>query len=556
MTKTVVAALLLIAGSLFVVDAGLPGPGDPAFLWFPGNEIDAGMNLWLLERNRQLVLGMSAWGLQSIFTTRAFWPEQNTLAWSDNWLMATPIFSVLRLMLPSAQAFAALVACSVAGNALACYRLARHGSVRWWPRVAGAGLASLSLTIVARIGHAQLMPAFAGVLAIDALLTAASEAGGAGIRRLNRRTLLRAFAWLQLQLALGFYLGVFFMLAAMCLLACHLVQARVRQGQGQVEEEPVQLTGPWRRWLIVNAGLLLFNGAVYLQHARAARMTGTRPWHEVSLMIPRAWSYGYNAFATAQQVSMPAPVQYGESFPGPFWEHSMFPGYAFAAAVLLGMRYWPALRQSHAIAILMATCGLLMLLTLGVGGRDDVWSLWYALYEWVPGMSAVRAVARIGVVLSLVAAPVLSAGLDHFAMHRDGRLRMARWMALGAVWAASGLTVPNDHRVDTVQYDSRMRASSQRIAELVRSHGCEAFYVAAPAGSDVSAAARWQLMVMWGSLGSGVPTVNGYSGHFPGGGWSPSMDADRLAEYLAGKGVSRSIRDRTCWFAASDVVSP
>lgn len=547
--RSVLVACVCVAGALFIVDA-FPGttPAGP-FPWFPGNDIDAAMNLWLLERNLTLLREGHALGqLDRLFTTGTFWPDSNTLAWSDNWLMATPVYGALRLALSASQAFAALIAVSLATNTLACYRLTRHGSSQPLPRLAAAGLASLSLTVVARIGHAQLMPAFAGILAMDALLGADLASRAPRRWRECLGALVVPVAWLQLQVAIGFYLGVFFALACTGTFGVLVMRRWLQETHASMSPVAASLAPPMPRWpwYAANVALVAVNGVIYRQYAQAAAELGPRSWNEVSTMVPRAWSYGYHAFATVERVSLPAPVQFARDLPGPVWEHSLFPGYAFAAALLAAALCWTRLRRREALVGLTYGCGCLLLLTLGIGSLTEVWSLWRVLYELVPGMSAIRSVARVGLVLSWLAAPVLAAGLEHWMTDRRGRVSVARWVALGALWAVSTLSVPDDHRVNTTDYERRRQETAQRLATVVHDRGCVAFYVPTHPDTPAVDAWRWQVMAMWGALAAQTPTVNGYSGHEPQGGWSTSMTPDALDHYLDARGVPPDTRARVC----------
>lgn len=553
--RAVIVGGLSLLGALFLIDAGRGTEPLRLLSFFPGNEIDAAMNLWLLERNLTVLRDGQALGrLDVVFTTGAFWPDTNTLAWSDNWLVATPIYGLLRLALPASQAFAALIVASLVGNTLACYRLTRHGATHPLARLAGAGLATFSLVIVARLGHAQLLPAFAGILAVDALLSATGTARDSD-RWPDWRALLAVAAWLQLQLALGFYLGAFFALACACTAAVLLLRRWYRPAGASWGSAwlPMSLNRLWPG-LAANGALLAVNGLIYRQYAVYAAEAGARDWGEVSTMVPRAWSYGYNVFATIDRVSFPAPVQYASGLPGPVWEHSMFPGWAFAVALLMAARYWRRLRGREALVGVTFGCGCLMLLTISVGPLPDVWSLWRVLYEVVPGLSAIRSVARVGLVLSLLAAPVLAAGLEQWTLDRRGRMSVARWVAFGALWLVSGLSVPDEHRVSTLDYDRRRTDVAGRLADAVRGRGCVAFYVPTYPETPVVESWRWQVLAMWGSLAAHVPTVNGYSGHGPQGGWSDSMDAPALDRYLEARGVLPDQRTRVCHIPPSEMM--
>ena len=137
----------------------------------PGDTGDAALNNWFLERNWQYLLnGENIFNIKEIFNLKIFWPEINTLAWSDNWIVLTPLYGLIRIFSSEGQAFTLLISICLSANVLACYQLCRHATQRKLYRLIAALLSGFSLTILARIGHAQLMPAFAGVLAIDSLI--------------------------------------------------------------------------------------------------------------------------------------------------------------------------------------------------------------------------------------------------------------------------------------------------------------------------------------------------------------------------------------------------
>ena len=107
-----------------------------------------------------------------IFNSNFYWPEKNVLAMSDNWILITPIYGLLRLTLSSNFAFTGIIVLSLTANLMACFHLCRHATDNKFYRLLASLPSAFSLTLLARISHAQLMPAFAGVLAIDSFIDA------------------------------------------------------------------------------------------------------------------------------------------------------------------------------------------------------------------------------------------------------------------------------------------------------------------------------------------------------------------------------------------------
>jgi len=583
--KQLYAWLAGILGCLFSFGLGARGILGRLFTWIPGDQGDAALNNWILERNLQYGLqGGQGLNLTALFTTNTFWPETNTLAWSDNWLALTPVYSLLRLAAPPGQAFALLITLCISANVAACYRLCRHATSRSGDRLLAACLAGFSLTMLARLGHAQLMPAFAGVLAIDAALAALSREAATGVvdpasnpsaaaRRagapqwrllIHADGALTALLWLLLQLAIGFYQGVFFAVASACLLAAVLCQHWMTRGTvlrftwcGLTQAS--QRTNLVLR--LVGLGVLVgLNGVIYRQYLLFSRQVGRRPWDEVASMIPKVWSFGFNSLSNPGSVSLPAPIQSidATSYPGAFWEHSLFPGYTYA--LLLGLGIWLGWRSLKAngegwpwpLMLLGQTCLLMLVVSLGIGGRHQLITAWAVLYQWVPGFSALRAVSRIGLPLVLLAAPILAWTLAELQSRLDRQRRLAVLATLLALYVAGNVITPGVPRFASRPYEARVKTVSQRVGRLVRKGDCRAFYLAAST-QTLPAALDSQLMAMWASLRTGYPTVSGYSGHTPTDGWTAHMSKDELRNWLRQRGLDDRAVASVCWIPADRV---
>jgi hypothetical protein len=136
--------------------------------------------------------------------------------------------------------------------------------------------------------------------------------------------------------------------------------------------------------------------------------------------------------------------------------------------------------------------------TLLFYGHD---SLWLAYCGIIPGAVAIRAVGRVALII-LVPAAVGFACLVDFLMQR-------RRTAMG--WAIA-LVCLGEQGVTTKTFSA---AENRALIERLRGQvdrGRVAFYYHP---IDDLPFYRHHLDAMWASLASGVPTVNGYSGHTP-----------------------------------------
>jgi hypothetical protein len=138
--------------------------------------------------------------------------------------------------------------------------------------------------------------------------------------------------------------------------------------------------------------------------------------------------------------------------------------------------------------------------------------LWERIYRFVPGASAVRAVARVGLMTLIPASLGLAVAFDRLAPRRP------------VLTALLGVVCLLEQAVTTASFDkdTERRAIASLAARI--EGGCVAFFYS-PEGV-LEGYQRDQLDGMWASLARRVPTVNGYSGHYPPG-WLPLVQTNR-----------------------------
>ena len=129
-------------------------------------------------------------------------------------------------------------------------------------------------------------------------------------------------------------------------------------------------------------------------------------------------------------------------------------------------------------------------------------SLWLAYSGMIPGAVAIRAIGRVVLIL-LVPAALGLACLVEFLDQR--RLAIASWIVALVCLAEQGVTDRDLRRGGEPGVDRHAsRAGSTEV-------GSRSIIIPI----DDLPFFRHHLDAMWASLATGVPTVNGYSGHAP-----------------------------------------
>jgi hypothetical protein len=164
---------------------------------------------------------------------------------------------------------------------------------------------------------------------------------------------------------------------------------------------------------------------------------------------------------------------------------------------------------------------LLTALTLLVLSLRDLGegTLWWHVYQWVPGATSIRAVGRIALTVLLFA---LIGGLLALqaTLHAPALGRRTRWAVAGLVVLLGGLeqVVPTLSSFETASFYSRAEALSKQLRRSTA-----AYILPRPDMQPHTS----ELLAMWAGLHANRPVVNGYSGRspdaYPGGPLPPGM---------------------------------
>jgi hypothetical protein len=504
---------------------------------------DTRLNNYILEHGYRWSVGSP--GHAEFWSPPFFFPARNVAAYSDILLGVAPIYGVIRALgCPPDTSFQVWMIAVSALNYLAAYHLLRRRFGLGVPAsCAGAFLFAFGAPRVNQAGHQQLLPQFLSLVTIDALLGLFPGEGAAP----RRRVLSWAVAALGVvaQLYAGFYLG-WFLLLALGIAAIAAVMMRSTRGAFLSvlrRDAPILL-------VVATAGVLLLRPLI-VHYLAAQREVGERPfaqvipympgWGALFHLGPENWLYGWLSW-------LGVSPSVGEA------EKRLGIGLVTTSACAAGL-YWslgrPAVRLVVAVGLALLACIMPMPQGLGLGlgvasalvavawrgprrrmfasalvvvlmGALVYWIGpwgWSVLYRYVPGASAMRAVSRAGLMLLIP----WSIGLGLFV-----ESMLARRRPFGALVVA--LLCLLEQGVTTRSYDKgEARATVAAIARRVDRRDAAFFYSPHEAPPPGYPHYNYQVDAMWAGLESGVPTVNGYSGHNPPD-WAPLAIANVVRE--------------------------
>jgi hypothetical protein len=474
----------------------------------PGDLVDGRFNMFVLEHVYQWLIGR----VGSLGSPPIFYPFPDMLFFSDGHFGSALVYAFFRAIGQS-EYFAYdswFLIGYVATFAAAYYAIARLGGGALMSAL-GAAVFAFSLPSIAQFGHPQLVYRCGVPLALLFLWL--------GIRDGSARSLMLAFVWLCFQSLLSIYLGVFlFILMAVFAISAPLVETGLkppREWLAAVLDAPRRLL---RRELPLTDGFVVILAlAVLIGIATLAMFAGyAHATHEYKLR--REWSEIVQL--------LPRPVSYLLMAPLPYWapvsaalaarvpmahEHNLFLGLGALGFVVVGLiavlRNLRSAVGAMPARAMTATLLVTILITIAFGKHLTL----YRSLASLPGLNAIRAVTRIGIVLAYPAALIGAVGLRALVTESKARIVGVSVAALLACLAAyefitiTRVTVPIDEserRVDTVVEAAQARAQESASPILLAVN---------PAKDDLGV----QLDAMLAAQRMGWPTINGYSGNLP-----------------------------------------
>lgn len=503
--------LAWLAGLLFVIFAFIL-PATACFSRIPGDLGDARFNSVVLEHGFRWLTGRES----SLWSPAFFYPFRDVLAFSDNHFGTVGFYSLARIVgFDRENAYLAWLALGIVLNYGAMFYALRRLGLGSWGAACGAFLFAAGLPTVFKLAHAQLTYRFAVPLVL-VFVWEWLEGG-------RPRILLAAGLLLVWQFFCSIYLGVF-----LSYLLCFVFLARLLPWTAvpaigrKLFDRDTWRALLWHEVLLLVAvvtafGLLL---AMLRKYAEVGRTYALgRSADEIFSMLPQPGSYLISDLSILYKwlgAAVQVPMRH---------EHQMFIG-VVAGVLVFGGAVLACRRGAHPVArMALLALGSLVLFTMNFGGNS-----FYHLVASVPGLSSVRAVSRIVLVMLVPAAILLAFAVDSGTSWLGRRLRGAGVLLGLCLLALMSAEVFFVNHYNTPVNDWRMRealalnGAPSRLAE-----GAILFVEPGVKGPKP----LYELDGMILAQDRGLPTLNGYSGNMPTEAWAQAALSDACQDASA-----------------------
>ena len=466
----------------------------------PGDLRDSRFNMYVLEHGYRWVTHLD----DSFWSASFFYPVRNVITYSDNHLGSLPFYSVFRILGASREtAFQLWVVTIFALNYFVSYYVLRKQNIEQIGATFGAYLFTFPAIIADQMPHIQLAPRFMVPVAFW-MASLFLESGS--IRSLI--LLLTACAY---QIYLGIYNGYFLILSlAPFVVVLFLYRKQwIAVGSFVANHGVRQLLLRIIRYCLACVGFVLVLLPLILPYYTTQSELGGREWDEVVPMLPRWQSYLY---APPESFLWGKLFRFGDSLPMA-WEHRLFLGLIPCAGLVIFLYLWfkkklKRLDREQGVAMLGVIIGIIVL-TL----YCQRVSLYYYVWEHLPGAGSIRAVSRIILVLIYPVAFVCGVSIAYLEETKaiTGRSRVTGSLAitsLALLVIDQAARVPS---VSTQQCKTRLTELEERIRVARRQSNQSVLWVC---DRDCEPEIR-QLDAMLAAQDLGLKTINGYSGWFP-----------------------------------------
>jgi hypothetical protein len=494
-------------------------PLGPHLVRIPGDLADSRFNNYILEHFFRWVSGLD----KSYWNAPFFFPYAQTIAFGDNLLGSAPFYALFRWAgLDRETAFQGWYLLGFLLNyAAAVFVLARL-SLKPLAVAAGAFYFTFGLPLLAQELHLQLFYRFCVPLACLYLWEFSRQPRG---RKLV--LVLFFFVW---QCYLCIYTGIFLFLLLITLAALLPFSTPSLTFRERLTYWPLKVREAWLensrfgriQAALAMVGLSVALLALFLPYYQSSNEYGfARTWDIIELMLPRPQSYllaDHSALWIMVSNLFPDfPLRY---------EHQLFPGFAIAIVLILGV-LWRFASKNRPLAMLhFGAVLVLMLLTLDIGGLSLYRVVW-----WLPGFNSIRAVTRIQLVLMWPVGLIIAVVMDALL-----RLPSQRSKIMGIIVVVyTGLIIAEPvlfFHTTFSKADAQARLVELRAQIPASTPEEPVLYV-----SDQNGSPWWWTEIDGMLLAQelGWPTFNGYSGNFPWGFERANQDiqlSERIQSYI------------------------
>lgn len=460
-------------------------------------QTDAGdtlLNLYFLEHAYQHFTGSTILNPDQYWSPNFFWPIKNTLAWSDHLLGPSVLYGAFRFLLDPYQSYVAWLSLTLTLNYLsirmAAQRIAPTAAATWISMI--ALVTAFSPAIIQQLGHPQLLSLFL----IGLILCLCHRLIHEPTEDFAISSWLSLASWL---LAIGFF-NIY-----ICVYACYgtLICALTHLGRRLKIKNLIIKNGKnLTRNAFALASIIGTNLVIYWPYLQTLKTFGKRPGEEILTNLPKPLSYFYSSNFWLLQApwspdNPPPAMVYGA-------EQELFPGWIvlilLAAAIITSFR--KSQTAKNGLRPWLWVIAAMVLFSLSWGG----FSAWPLISKLLPGASSLRASSRVAMMIILFASPALALASQHWH-HKLNQTKATLAGILAMTGSFAGIWAIGQPSFSLQQWKKELNALSSSL----NNSECSVFWYQ---WSD-QPPWRAQVLAMHAQRRTGIPTANGYSGHFP-----------------------------------------
>ena len=473
------------------------------------NPGDTLLNLYLMEHAFQHVTNGQLLHPERFWSPEFFWPIKNTLAWSDHLLGPSLIYGIIRIALDPLRTYIVWLSATLILNYVSIRVALKQISPKTMPTwlSMAALVTSFSPAIICQLGHAQLLSLFlfGPVLTLShRLLTKPPD-------QFTVSDWLKLGSWLLANGFFNIYVFVYACYGAMVCIALHIYR-RIKTKDSQIH-----LGSNFSFQALILIIIVGINIIIYIPYLQTIQTFGKRPLGAIlnNLPTPASWLYGASDWLFTPFLT-PGNLPSG-------WisgvEQELFPGWGLLIMLTAAVLTFISQRQpkTDGLGKWLAVIALIVVGSLSIGGI----SLWPLLSKALPGASALRASSRVAIGVVLFSSPAIAIAARKWIAPWPSVLRgLASALALtGGLTSLVRLKPP----AFSLSNWERKTASYQNA---LTSANCDLFWLQwnHPKSPWIA-----QVRAMHLQLRTGIPTANGYSGHFPQPDWPFNRPNGRAA---------------------------
>ncbi|QNJ18525.1 putative membrane protein [Synechococcus sp. A18-25c] len=499
----------------------------------PGDTL---LNLYFLEHAFQHFSGPNSLNPDQYWSPNFFWPIRNTLSWSDHLLGPSVLYGVFRFFLDPFQSYVSWLILTLSLNYIsirvAVQRIAPTTAAIWMSIIALA--TAFSPTITQQLGHPQLLSLFL----IGPILVLCHRLIQEPSEDFSATCWLGLASWI---LSIGFFNIYICVYACYGTLICSIIHLWERL---RVKNRIIRVGQHFKRNVVIFISIISANLIIYWPYLQTLKIFGKRPGGEILNNLPKPLSYFYSSkiwllHAPWTPDNRPTELIYGA-------EQELFPGWIFL--ILLTAAIITAVRRNrktpNGLIQWLCVIAIMVLFSLSWSGI----SAWPLISKLLPGASSLRASSRIGMMIILFAAPALAIAAQRWKLELNlTRATLVGFLAMLGSFA--GIWPINWPSFSLKQWKKELNTLTASLS----SSQCSAFWY------QWSEQVPWRahVLAMHAQQRTGIPTANGYSGHFPRDQWpftNPSgRNAFQWIELASYKNhhEARAVNDTNSWCVAT-----